>query len=274
VAFSIQPATSPASGYQSAANGTEYFQSALDFGAAPALGTRANDIAVWSLTDTASLNTASPAPVLSAVVVPSEEYTQPPNAAQAPGTLIVDTKLPLLDANDDRMNQVVYAGGHLWSGLNSAVKTPQGPTLAGIAWFATSPATSAAGTLSATMAGQGYLGVNNEDVIFPSIGVTPGGKAVMAFTLAGPDYHPSAAWAPLSLASGAGPVYVAAAGQNADDDFSAAKAFGGSGSSRWGDYTAAVSDPSGTVWMGMEYISGVERTPFANWATYIAHVTP
>jgi hypothetical protein len=26
--------------------------------------------------------------------------------------------------------------------------------------------------------------------------------------------------------------------------------------------------------MGMEYISGVERTPFANWATYIAHVTP
>lgn len=274
VAFSIQPATSPASGYQSAANGTEYFQSALDFGAAPALGTRANDIAVWSLTDTASLNTASPAPVLSAVVVPSEEYTQPPNAAQAPGTLIVNTKLPLLDANDDRMNQVVYAGGHLWSGLNSAVKTPQGPTLAGLAWFATSPATSAAGTLSATMAGQGYLGVNQEDVIFPSIGVTPGGKAVMAFTLAGPDYHPSAAWAPLSLASGAGPVYLAAAGQNADDDFSAAKAFGGSGASRWGDYTAAVSDPSGTVWMGTEYISGVERTPLANWATFIAHVTP
>ena len=61
VAFSIQPATSPASGYQSAANGTEYFQSALDFGAAPALGTRADSIAVWNLTDTASLNTASPA---------------------------------------------------------------------------------------------------------------------------------------------------------------------------------------------------------------------
>ena len=38
-------------------------------------------------------------------------------------------------------------------------------------------------------------------MIFPSIGVTPAGKAVMAFTLAGPDYHPSAAWAPLSLAS-------------------------------------------------------------------------
>jgi hypothetical protein len=274
VAFSIQPATSPDSGYQTAANGTEYFQSALDFGAAPALGTRADAIAVWSLTNTASLNTAAPAVSLSAVVVPSELYAQPPNSAQAPGTLVIDPKLPLLAANDDRMNQVVYADGQLWSGVNTAVDTPQGPTLVGLAWFATAPATATDGTLSASMLGQGYLAVNKEDLLFPSIGVTPAGKAVMAFTLAGPDYHPSAAWAPLSLASGAGPVYVAAAGQNADDDFSAIKAFQGIGVSRWGDYSAAVSDTSGTIWMGTEYISGVERTPMANWATFLAHVTP
>jgi hypothetical protein len=274
VAFSIQPATSPDSGYQTAANGTEYFQSALDFGAAPALGTRADAIAVWSLTNTASLNTATPAVTLSAVVVPSELYAQPPNSAQAPGTLIIDPKLALLQANDDRMNQVVYANGQLWSGVNTAVNTPQGPTLVGLAWFATAPATAADGTLSASMVGQGYLAVNKEDVLFPSIGVTPAGKAVMAFTLAGPDYHPSAAWASLSLTSGAGPIYVAAAGQNADDDFSAIKAFGGIGTSRWGDYSAAVSDTSGTIWMGTEYISNLERTVKANWATFIAHVTP
>jgi hypothetical protein len=52
------------------------------------------------------------------------------------------------------------------------------------------------------------------------------------------------------------------------------QAFGGSGSRRWGDYSTAVSDPSGTVWMGTGYISGIERTFYANWATYIAHVTP
>lgn len=274
VPFSIQPATSPAAGYDSAAGGTEYFQSALDFGAGPAIGTRADRIAVWSLTNTASLNTTSPAVALHVTVLPSEEYTQPPNAQQAPGTLEINSHLPLLDANDDRMNQVVYAGGHLWSGVNTAVKTQQGPTLVGNAWFATTPRTAAGGALSATMAGQGYLAVNKEDVLFPSIGVTPAGRAVMAFTLTGPDYHPSAAWAPLSLASGAGPVHVAAAGANADDDFSSVKAYGGSGSGRWGDYTAAVSDPSGNVWMGVEYISGVERTVFANWATYLFHVTP
>ena len=274
VAFSIQPATSPNAGYDTAANGTEYFQSALDFGAAPALGTRADRIAVWNLTNTASLNTTSPTPALHAVVVPSEEYTQPPNATQAPGTLVINRHLPLLEANDDRMNQVVYADGHLWSGLNTAVKTPQGPTLVGLAWFVTSPSTSSSGAVSATLAKQGYLGVTKEDLLFPSIGVTPTGHAVMAFTLTGPDYHPSAAWAPLSLSSGTGPIYIAAAGQNADDDFSSVKAFGGHGVGRWGDYTAAVADSSGNVWMGAEYISGLERTPFANWATFISHVTP
>lgn len=274
VPFSIQPATSPAAGYETAANGTEYLQSALDFGAAPALGTRAHRIAVWSLTNTSSLATTHPAVALHVTVLPSEEYTQPPNAQQAPGTLVINHHLPLLEANDDRMNQVVYGGGHLWSALNTAVKTQQGPTLVGNAWFATTPHTSSAGALSAAMAGQGYLGVNKQDVLFPSIGVTPAGRAVMAFTLTGPSYHPSAAWAPLSLRAGAGPIHIAAAGRDADDDFSSVKAYGGSGTGRWGDYTAAVSDPAGNVWMGVEYISGVERTAFANWATYVFHVAP
>jgi hypothetical protein len=274
VGFSIQPATSPASGYDTSAGGTEYFQSALDFGAGPALGTRADSIAVWSLTDTSSLNSTSPTLALHVTVLPSEEYTQPPNATQAPGTLITNKHLPLLDGNDDRMNQVVYAGGHLWSGLNTAVKTPQGPTLVGIAWFATTPSTAANGALSASLVGQGYLGVNKEDVMFPSIGVTPAGRAVMVFTLVGPDYHPSAAWAPVSLAGGAGPISVAAAGTNAADDFSAQKVNLGVGSVRWGDYSAAVSDAAGNVWLGAEYISGGERTALANWATHLWEVTP
>ena len=147
-------------------------------------------------------------------------------------------------------------------------------TLVGIAWFVTSRSTDSTGGLSATLAKQGYVGVNKEDVLFPSIGVTPSGRATIAFTLAGPDYRSSAAWAPLSLSSGAGPVYIAAAGKNADDDFSAVKAYGGDGVGRWGDYTAAVSDTSGNVWMGVEYVSGVERTPLANWATFLFHVSP
>jgi hypothetical protein len=41
-------------------------------------------------------------------------------------------KLDFLNTNDDRINQVVYADGKLWSGLNTAVAA-NGPTRPGIA---------------------------------------------------------------------------------------------------------------------------------------------
>ena len=65
----------------------------------------------------------------------------------------------------------------------------------------------------------------------PRIAPMPG-KAVIAFTLAGLDYHPSAAWPPLSLQGGAGPVDLATAGAAADDDFSALRACSCPGSMR------------------------------------------
>ena len=37
----------------------------------------------------------------------------------------------------------------------------------------------------------------------------------------------------------------------------------------------ATSTPHGcTVWMASEYISGLESTAYANWATYVYNVTP
>jgi hypothetical protein len=275
VPYSLQPATSPDATFDAAAGGTEYLESSLDFGVGPVgVGIRAQDLAVWALSNTSSLSSVTPSVSLSVTVVPSELYAQPPRAAQAPGTLITDPHLPQLDTNDDRLYQVVYAGGELWSSLGTAVTTQQGPTLAGVAWFVTAPSNGTGG-VAATMAGQGYLSVNQEDLLYPSIGVTPAGKALMVFTLAGPDYHPSAAWAPLSASGGAGPIHIAAAGTAAADDATMLKSFAGNGASiRWGDYSAAVSDPSGTVWMATEYIPGAERTPLVNWSTYVAQVTP
>jgi hypothetical protein len=273
VASSIQPGESPDVRYATAANGTEYFQSALDFGAGTAPSTGTDRIAVWSLTGTASL-ARHPALGLHVVVLRSERYAQPSMAAQAPGSLLIDTRLPTLDVNDDRMNQVVYARGHLWGSVSTAVRSGAQASLCGLAWFATTPHTSRTGALSATLAGQGYLAVNAQNTLFPSIAVTPTGKAVVAFTLTGPDRHPSAAWAPLSLSRGVGSVHVVARGGAALDDFSALPLYGGDGSARWGDYTAAVSDPAGRVWMGTPYVSGADRTFFTDWATFISHVTP
>ena len=267
--YSLQPATSPDQG--SFAPDTEYFLSALDFGS-----TVDNRIAVWALTDTSALDSASSTLSLAHVVIGSEAYGFPPDAQQKSGPIpfgaAVHSPEELLAGNDDRMNQVVYAAGHLWAALNSVVQTPNGPTRVGAAYFVVTPGWDG-GTLSATMAQQGYVSVNQENVLFPSIGVTSSGRATMAFTLVGPDYYPSAAYATIGLADGAGPVHVAAAGTGPDDGFTGYRAFGGRGTGRWGDYSAAVGVGE-DVWFATEYIPDSPRTLYANWGTWVGYVTP
>jgi hypothetical protein len=153
------------------------------------------------------------------------------------------------------------------------VNLPTGATASGIAWFAVTPS-DPAGTLSAAVARQGYVGLSGENAMFPSIGVTGTGRAVMTFSVSGPDRFPSAAYAPLSLSSGAGAVRIAGVGTRPDDGFSGYKEFGGVGVGRWGDYSAAVADTAGHVWMAAEYLPDGPRTTFANWGTFVARVTP
>ena len=255
--FSVQPATVPGSTY---ASNTEYFLSALDFSS-----DLDNRIAFWTLSET---NTAAPS--LTVRVLGSEVYGQPPAAFQKPGPTplgdSVDAPLELLNSNDDRMNQVVYADSLLWSGVNTVVKTPNGPTRVGIAWFAVNPTTP-------TVTSQGYVAVNNENVLFPSIGVSDSGMGVISFTVVGPDIFPSTGYAKVNASSGASDVHISGAGVLPEDGFSGYRAFGGDGTARWGDYSAAVFS-DGKVWLAAEYIPGGPRTFFANWGTFVTDVAP
>ena len=277
LAVTIQPATTPNGAYATANNGTEYFMSPTDWGVGPALGTRADRLVVWALTGTATLNNARPSPSLTFTAIPSEVYAQPPNATQRPGPRplgdALHDPLALVATNDDRLNQVVFAAGRLWAGINTAAKLPTGATVSGLAWFAVTPS-DPAGTLSAAVTRQGYVALDGANAMFPSIGVTGTGKAVMTFSVSGPNRFPSAAYAPLSLTSGAGAVRIAGAGTAPDDGFTGYKEFGGVGVGRWGDYSAAVADTAGRVWMAAEYIGTGARTTFANWRTFVARVTP
>lgn len=275
-AYSVQPATSPTtSEWSTQASGTEYFLSALEF-----TGKLDNRIATWALTNTSSLATETPAVKLTHKVIGSEVYGMPPKAAQKPGpTPLADAvkfKEELIETNDDRMNQVVYADGKLWSGLNTVVQTENGPTRAGIAYFVVAPTVGEAG-VSATMSHQGYIAVNRNNVIFPSIGVNADGAGVMVFTLTGSDYYPSAAVVHLaSSGQTTSGVQVVQPGTKPDDGFTGYPAYGGNGVGRWGDYSAAVADASGDVWVATEYIPGTFGYPpfLANWGTYVASVTP
>jgi len=304
--FTVWPSTSPDSNYATYLNGTEYFMSS---DAAPeANGNGAShDLVVWTLANTASLNTASPAPLLSNVVLTVNPYSIPALADQKKGntplitclntpscsTLVAGTVNPFtevpgrLDVNDTRMQQVTYANGKLWGALDTSV-TVNNVNEAGIEWFVVNP-------VASRVIKQGYLGGNNANLTYPAVGVTAGGKGVMAFTLVGPNNFPSAAYALIDAQNGVGSIHIAAAGLGPQDGFTETKIFSPTGNSvprpRWGDYGAAV--PIGnTVWIASEYIGQTctyrqfitntpasplfscnkTRTALANWGTRISQV--
>ena len=278
-AYSLQPATSPTAWDWSGANrGTAYFLSALDFN-----GTTDNRIAEWRLTNTSSLASRHPKVVLqSPTIIGTQVYGQPPAIDQKAGpTPLADYLAALtgkqvpenqLESNDDRMNQVVLQGGHLFGAVNTIVKG-DGPKRTGIAWFAVNAG-------RARLLNQGYVSVKGQSVFFPSIAIGPSGRGVMTFSLAGPDYYPSSAYVRMSLFGTSGPVQVMGAGAAPADGFTGYAAYGGSGVERWGDYSAAVPDyRTGDIWVAAEDIPGTFGWGFpdgnylANWGTTIAKVS-
>ena len=175
------------------------------------------------------------------------------------------------------MNQVVYANGALWSGVNTGFFTKGDPTVrAGIAYFVVKPAVTGHGgqhtppSIDGSISNQGYVAVKGEDVMFPSIGASPSGNGLMTFTLAGPDNFPSLGYAWISQTpSPVSPVHNAAPGTEPADGFGGYAPFGPP--ERWGDYSAAVwSD--GAFWFASEYINSSPRTALANWDTFVGKV--
>jgi hypothetical protein len=292
--FTVWPAQSPGtSSFSTSAGGTEYFMSSdagdeaqCDSGTVcnPGTGTSTN-LLVWSLTNTSSLNTASPALSLSNKVLSVNQYAIPPKQHQpgsgsAPGTdvpqghCINDTTTATIagvgcwrllfnppgpahdevistpDSNDTRMQQVMYANGKLWGALDTALNPDGGGQRAGIAWYIVNP-------VSSKLVLQGYLGAAGYDFTYPAIGVTASGRGVMAFTGTGDNLNPSAAFAPIDAIVGVGAWNVVNGGQGAaqDDGFTSYKSqVGNPPRTRWGDYGAAAVDGN-SIWIASEYIA-------------------
>ena len=293
--FTVWPAQSPGtSSFQLANNGTEYFLSsnAADEAQKPVAGTAgtrsSNQLVVWTLSNTASLNTASPSLSLSNKIVSVGTYGVPPLAKQPGSGGLPDQTVPQgfclndtttstlagtgcwrllvstaahtasgtehvlsIDSNDTRMQQVMYANGKLWGALDTALNPDGGAQRAGIAWYIVNPSAS-------KLVNSGYLGATGHDFTYPAIGVTASGRGVMAFTAVGDALNPSAAYAPIDALAGVGDWNVVTGGTGAspDDGFTGYKAqrFPNPIRPRWGDYGAAAVDGN-SVWLASEYIS-------------------
>lgn len=289
--YSLQPANVPPEGeFETAQGGTEYFLGSLDD-----FNVLTDQLAVFALTNTSSLS-STPNVQLQYVIVDSEVYGPAP-ASDQPLIPVAkySTYLPLADAlrngalgvayggpfneheeltdsNDDRMAQTVFAGGKLFGALDTVVKTKKGPASAGIAWFAITPGFDG-DTLTASVANQGYVSVAGQNVNYPSIGVNAAGKGIMSFTLVGPGFPPSPCYATIDADNGVGDVQILARGFGPDDGFSGYVPFGDR-VGRWGDYSAAVADESGAIWLATEYIPDAPRFIYINWGTRISKVNP
>lgn len=303
--FTVWAAQSSADQFDADNGGTEFLLSSDARFAASGTSTQ---LLQWTITNTSSLNTATPSPTLDVATIPVDLYAVPPRAKQPAGDrplsqCIADTvvfptcfKDPRfanlgiqnnatfgppngsLNSNDSRMQQVTYANGQLWGALDTAVSLG-GQQRAGIAYYIINPN-------AHSVSLQGQAGVAGTDLTYPAIGVTPSGRAAIAFTLTGDSNYPSAAFAGLDAKAGLGAIHIAAAGAGPWDGFTSYVAYG-AGRPRWGDYGAAAV-VGNSIWIASEYVAqtctyaayivdptcGGTRAPLGNWSTHISLVTP
>jgi hypothetical protein len=296
--FTLAPALSNGTSYATGNGGTMYFLSSDSWsGDNPIVS---QQILVWSLKHTAQIDTNISKLQLVHKAVPVDAYYPPPASNQKVGTVpLADclndprcSKAVLgkpdkykeheyaFDSSDTRMLQSAYADGKLWGALDTAVDV-NGATKAGVAYYVVDP-----GTMTAV--NQGTIAVADNNLSYPAVGVTPAGKAVMALSLAGKDYYPSAGYVTFDASSPASDVTVVGTGNSPIDDFSGYKGFLYN-RPRFGDYGAAAV-VGNTVWIASEYIAQQpcslsefestnftcdgQRTVLANWSTHITSVTP
>jgi hypothetical protein len=148
------------------------------------------------------------------------------------------------------MQQVWYANGKLWGALDTALTLDR--NRAGIEYFIVNPAGS--NVASASLRGSGYLGLSGNNLTYPAIATTPSGRGVMAFTIVGDDYYPSAGYASIDANAGVGDIHVAALGAGPDDGFTIYPPLANPARGRWGDYGAAALDGK-SIWIASEYIA-------------------
>ena len=308
--FTVWPSLSPDTNFRTDNGGTEFALSSLAVFTTNGIF---NQLVMWELTNTQSID-SSPTVMLTAGLVNTQLYAVPGSSAQKAGnfplgqclgdTTIVtpfgtgcwnffvaggpfpqtETQLP---SNDSRMQQVFYANGKLWAALDTGVLVNGSPQ-AGVAFFVLQPKGSPA-IPSASVVNQGILALANDNLTYPAVGVTSGGRGVIAFTVLGTDFYPSAGYASLDALAGAGVIHVAANGLGPDDGFSAYAPLTAPNPRRprWGDYGAAAVDGNG-IWIASEYIAQTcdlntfvatgfvcanTRGAFGNWATRISKVS-
>ena len=270
--FTVFPAYTPPGGGPLLANGGTQFFVSSHF-----VTTNEHTLALWALTNTKSLDTATPNLNLRAAVVDTQPYHFPTAAAvQKQGFHPLGESLgePVekLDSGDFRIVSATYSSGRLWATLTSQMLETGGVPRFVSEYFAFNPVVNGA-FFSASLVTQGIVAQSGANLLYPAIAVNAQQKGGIVFTLVGPNNYPSAAFVPVNNTT-VGGIQIARAGNEPEDGFTGYPEFGGNGVARWGDYSAAAIDTDGVTWMATEYTPDIARTVNANWCTYVIRLQP
>jgi hypothetical protein len=270
--FTVFPAYTPPGGGPLLANGGTQFFVSSHF-----VMTNEHTLAIWALTNTSSLDSATPNLDLSAVVVETQPFHFPTSAAVQkkgfhPLGESLNEPVEKLDSGGFAVVSATYSSGRLWATLSSQMLDTAGAPRTVCDYFAFSPKINGP-FFTATLVTQGVVSKPGASLLYPAIAVNAQQNGGIIFTLVGPNDFPSAAFVPVNNTS-VGPIQIARAGNEPEDGFSGYRAFGFNGVARWGDYSAAAVDTDGVIWMATEYTPDIARTLFANWCTYITRLQP
>jgi hypothetical protein len=281
----IKPANSVNGQFATTAGGTEFMVSAL-FNISQTIPS-GNELGLWVLTNTTSLNNATPAANLqtAAVSVPTFSGPPTPNQKVGPypgGQCLQDPNCaailggppfppipePTLDAGPPAVLNPIYGnqnGATLWLAQTTAV-TVNGQTQAGLAWYALAPRASRTG-VGATVTGTGTLGLAGDHLLYPAVATVDGFHAYMTFTLMGDDYFPTPAYVTLDPVHGPSAIHIVTPGQAAYENIPTETklSIGIPAIYRWGDYNSAVVDGN-NIWFATEYIGNNNSCTPTQWA--------
>ena len=197
-------------------HGTQYFVSS------ESVRFNENQVAVWALVNTSSLDTPNPNLRLKQVIVQTRQYHFPRLTVTQPDGFhplgaSMNLPVPSLDPGDFRILSAEFVGDHLWATLNSQMNDGSGNPIETAVYFAFTPQITN-GTLTASVFTQGAVGNPGVHLLNPAIALNTDENGAMVFTLVGPDNYPSSAFVSIRSTT-VSPIHISREGNEPEDGF-------------------------------------------------------
>ncbi len=226
---------------------------------------KCSGLALWSMQNPIAHDSGGPSPTLSASYVPTKPYVFPRPASQPSCTQCIDS-------SDLRIGGTpVFRDGTVYAAWETAINNGT-QVVPGIEYAQVNAATPAESTSSY------YFSDADNAVTYPVVMPDGAGRVVMLYDRMGSTVNPQTRFITTSTAAGSftGAGHLLKAGE-------ASYRPGVCGTAvlpvcRWGDFSAASSDSTGSVWVAGQYANanvGPSTDPdfsSRNWGTWISNI--